>query len=61
MEFKNSIKEPLLIKNEFEIDKSLEKEKKEMIDKQNISQDEFKTFFLKNSMEMFNEICKKEQ
>ena len=61
MEFKNSIKEPLLIKNEFEIDKSLEKEKKEMIDKQNISQDEFKTFFLKNSMEMFNELCKKDQ
>ena len=61
MEFKNSIKEPLLIKNEFEIDKSIEKEKKEMVNKQNISQDEFKTFFLKNSMEMFNELCKKEQ
>ena len=61
MEFKNSIKEPLLIKNEFEMDKSIEKEKKEMVSKQNISQDEFKTFFLKNSMEMFNEICKKDQ
>ena len=61
IEFKNSIKEPLLIKNEFEMDKSIEEEKKEMVNKQNISQDEFKTFFLKNSMEMFNEICKKEQ
>ena len=61
MEFKNSIKEPLLIKNEFEMDKSIEEEKKEMVNKQNISQDEFKTFFLKNSMEMFNEICKKNQ
>ena len=61
MEFKNSIKEPLLIKDEFEMDKSIEKEKKEMVSKQNISQDEFKTFFLKNSMEMFNEICKKDQ
>ena len=61
IEFKNSIKEPLLIKNEFEMDKSIEEEKKEMVNKQNISQDEFKTFFLKNSMEMFNEICKKDQ
>ncbi len=61
IEFKNSIKEPLLIKNEFEMDKSIEEEKKEMVNKQNISQDEFKTFFLKNSMEMFNEICKKVQ
>ena len=61
IEFKNSIKEPLLIKNEFEMDKSIEEERKEMVNKQNISQDEFKTFFLKNSMEMFNEICKKEQ
>ena len=61
IEFKNSIKEPLLIKNEFEMDKSIEEEKKEMVNKQNISQDEFKTFFLKNSMEIFNEICKKNQ
>ena len=61
MEFKNSIKGPLLIKNELEMDKSMEREKKEMVNKQNISQDEFKTFFLKNSMEMFNEICKKDQ
>ena len=61
IEFKNSIKEPLLIKNEFEMDKSIEEGKKEMVNKQNISQDEFKTFFLKNSMEMFNEICKKNQ
>ena len=61
IEFKNSIKEPLLIKNEFEMDKSIEEERKEMVNKQNISQDEFKTFFLKNSMEMFNEICKKNQ
>jgi hypothetical protein len=51
IEFKNSIKEPLLIKNEFEMDKSIEEEKKEMVNKQNISQDEFKTFFLKNSLQ----------
>ena len=37
-----------------------EKQKKEMISKQNISQEEFKNFFLKSSMEMFNEICKLE-
>ena len=61
IEFKNSIKEPLLIKNEFEMDKSIEEERKEMVNKHNISQDEFKTFFLKNSMEMFNELCKKDQ
>ena len=61
IDFKNSIKEPLAIKNEFNVDKNIEKEKKEMISKQNISQDEFKTFFLKNSMEMFNEICNNEQ
>ena len=43
------------------MDKSIEKEKKEIISKQNISPDEFKNFFLKNSMEMFNEICKSEK
>ena len=52
------MKEPLAIKDESEMDKSIEKEKKEIISKQNISPDEFKNFFLKNSMEMFNEICK---
>ena len=58
IDFKNSIKEPLAIKDEFKLDKNIEKEKKEIINKQNISFEEFKTFFLKNSMEMFNEICK---
>ena len=60
IDFKNSIKVPLAIKNENESDKNIEKEKKEMINKQNISQEEFKNFFLKSSMEMFNEICKLE-
>ena len=60
IDFKNSIKEPLSIKSEFAMDKNIEKEKKEMVSKQNISLEEFKTFFLKNSMEMFNEICKNE-
>ena len=58
IDFKNSIKEPLAIKDEFKMDKNIEKEKKEIIGKQNISFEEFKTFFLKNSMEMFNEIFK---
>ena len=58
IDFKNSIKEPLAIKDEFKLDKNIEKEKKEIIGKQNISFEEFKTFFLKNSMEMFNEIFK---
>ena len=58
IDFKNSIKEPLEIKNGFEIDKNIENAKKEIVNKQNISQDDFKTFFLKNSMDMFNEICK---
>ena len=61
IDFKNSMKEPLAIKDESEMDKSIEKEKKEIISKQNISPDEFKNFFLKNSMEMFNEICKSEK
>ena len=61
IDFKNSIKEPLAIKDELEMDKNIEKEKKEIIDKQNISLEEFKSFFLKNSMEMFNEICKNEK
>jgi len=58
IDFKNSIKLPLAIKNENDVDKNLENEKKEMINKQNISQEEFKNFFLKSSMDMFNEICK---
>ena len=58
IDFKNSIKIPLAIKNENELDKNIENEKKEMINKQNISQEEFKNFFLKSSMDMFNEICK---
>ena len=58
IDFKNSIKEPLAIKDEFKLDKNIEKEKKEIIGKQNISFEEFKTFFLKNSIEMFKEICK---
>ena len=58
IDFKNSIKEPLAIKDELEMDKNIEKEKKEIINKQNISSEEFKSFFLKNSMEMFNERCK---
>ena len=61
IDFKNSIKEPLAIKDEFKMDKNIEKEKKEIIGKQNISLKEFKSFFLKNSMEMFNEICKNEK
>ena len=61
IDFKNSIKEPLAIKDELEMDKNIEKEKKKIIDKQNISLEEFKSFFLKNSMEMFNEICKNEK
>ena len=60
IDFKNSIRVPLSIKNENELDKNIEKEKKEMISKQNISQEEFKNFFLKSSMDMFNEICKLE-
>ena len=60
IDFKNSIRVPLSIKNENESDKNIEKEKKEIISKQNISQEEFKNFFLKSSMEMFNEICKLE-
>ena len=60
IDFKNSIRIPLSIKNENELDKNIEKEKKEMVSKQNISQEEFKNFFLKSSMDMFNEICKLE-
>lgn len=59
-EFKNSIKESLCIKNGFSIDKSIEKEKKDLIDKENISYDDFKNFFVNNSMEMFKEIYTKE-
>ena len=61
IDFKNSIKEPLAIKDELEMDKNIEKEKKKIIDKQNISLEEFKSFFLKNSMEMFSEIFKNEK
>ena len=55
-EFKNYFKESLFIKNDSKIDNNIEKEKKEMEDKQNITFEEFKTFFLKNSFEMFNEL-----
>ena len=60
IDFKNSIKEPLDIKDGFDIDKSLENARKEIENKPNISYDDFRTFFLKNSMEMFNQICKNE-
>ena len=46
-EFKNSFKESLFIKNDSKFDINIEKEKKEMVDKQNITFEEFKTFFLK--------------
>ena len=57
-EFKNSFKESLFIKNDSKNDNTIEKEKKEMEEKQNITFEEFKTFFLKNSFEMFNELYK---
>ena len=60
IDFKNSIKEPLDIKDGFDIDKNLENARKEIENKPNISYDDFRTFFLKNSMEMFNQICKNE-
>ena len=59
-DFKNSIKESLSIKNDFSIDKNIEKEKKEINDKENVSYGDFETFFLKNSMEMFKDIFIKE-
>ena len=59
-DFKNSIKESLCIKNDFSIDKNIEKEKKEINDKENVSYGDFETFFLKNSMELFKEIYIKE-
>ena len=55
-DFKNSIKESLCIKNDFSIDKNIEKEKKEINDKDNVSYGDFEAFFLKNSMDMFKEI-----
>jgi len=55
-EFKKSFKESLFLKNDSKINNSIEKEKKEMKDKQNITFEEFNTFFLKNSFEMFNEL-----
>ena len=57
--FKNSIKDSLAIKNGFEVDKLIEKEKKEIENKENITYDDFESFFLKNSMEMFREIYAK--
>ena len=59
-EFKNSIKETLCIRNAFSVDKNIEKEKKEINNKENITYDDFKNFFLNNSMEIFNEIYSKE-
>ena len=59
-DFKNSIKESLVIKDGFSIDKNIEKEKKDIENKENVSFEDFETFFLKNSMEMFNEIYTKE-
>lgn len=58
-DFKNSIKESLDIKNGFNIDEFIEKEKKEIENKENVTYEDFETFFLKNSMEMFNQICAK--
>ena len=58
-DFKNSIKESLDIKNGFNIDEFIEKEKKEIENKENVTYEDFETFFLKNSMEMFNQICVK--
>jgi hypothetical protein len=57
--FKNSIKDSLAIKNGFDIDKLIEKEKREIENKENITYDDFEAFFLKNSMEMFKEIYAK--
>jgi len=55
-EFKKSFKESLFLKNDSKINNSIEKEIKEMEDKQNITFEEFNTFFLKNSFELFNEL-----
>ena len=59
-DFKNSIKESLCIKNDFSIDKNIEKEKKEINGQENVSFGDFEAFFLKNSLEMFKEIYIKE-
>ena len=59
-DFKNSIKESLCIKNDFSIDKNIEKEKKEINGQENVSFGDFEAFFLKNSMEMFKDIYIKE-
>ena len=58
-EFKNSIKESLRMRDAFSVDKNIEKEKKEISNKENISYDDFKNFFLNNSMEIFKEIYMK--
>ena len=58
-DFKNSIKESLVIKDGFSIDKNIDIEKKELENKENVTFEEFESFFLKNSMEMFNEIYTK--
>ena len=59
-DFKNSFKESLSLQKELMIEKNIEKEKKEIEKKENITFDDFQNFFLKNSMEMFNEIYSKE-
>lgn len=59
-EFKNSIKESLSIKNGFSIDRNIEEEKKEIIDKDNVTYEDFQNYILKNSMEMFKEIFSKD-
>ena len=56
-DFANSFKESLDIKKNLSFDKIIEKEKKEIKNKENVSCQDLETFFLKNSMEMFNEIC----
>ena len=56
-DFANSFKESLDIKKTLSFDQIIEKEKKEIKNKENVSCQDFETFFLKNSMEMFNEIC----
>ena len=56
-DFANSFKETLDIRKTFSFDKMIEKEKKEINNKENFSCQDFEAFFMKNSMEMFNEIC----
>lgn len=57
-EFKNSIKDSLGIKGKSEIEQKIEKEKNEINQKDNVSFEDFEEFFLKNSMDMFQELFK---